>query len=438
MSSMLLRFPEGFLWGASTSGHQVEGGSMDQWTVYEMSKADEWAAEAGPEKDLGNGRGVPAEIWPMIEAQAKDRNNYISGIACDHYNRFEEDLDLAKQLGLTAYRFSIEWSRIEPEPGVLNTEALNHYIDVIRACKARGIEPIVCLWHWCHPLWFEREGAWLSNCAAWYFTQYVQMVVRGLQGEGVRTWLVLNEPEVYALLGYGPKLAGMNPPPWPPQKGGWRNFNKVSKRLIECHKRGYEIIHEYVPGAKVSSAVNLSCNDAKGLIGRLAKLFVVNPGMWKFHKKTADWQDFVGLNYYMHQVIKGTKPFAGQDPEAWRSDMGWELYDEGLYRVLMQIKKRLPGKPVYITEHGLADFRDVSRARYIRKSLQACLAAIRDGVDLRGYLHWSLLDNFEWDKGLWARFGLIEVDRTTLERTIRPSAWEFAEIIAQNGLFLAA
>jgi len=281
-------------------------------------------------------------------------------------------------------------------------------------------------------MWFEALGAWRHSESTQFFRRFVRRTVLALASEA-RFWLVLNEPDVYTLLGYAPKWLGGCP--WPPQANSWKTYRLVRKRLVAAHRVAYQEIKELCPDALVSSAVNL-CHLEKTpgwwrLLTRLV-FTLMRRQMWSFHEQTWDCQDFVALNYYMHQVVLGGRPFGGNRFEQ-QSDMGWELFPEGIFHILMQLANRY-GKPVYITEHGLADRADVLRGWYLRESLRWVLRAIAKGADVRGYFHWSLMDNFEWDKGFWPRFGLLEIDRTTLERRIRASACEYAKIIQANAL----
>lgn len=396
------KFPDNFLWGSSTSAHQVEGGNTNQWSEWENKNAKRLASEAKQK----NGK---LKSWAVIRSDAENPENYISGKACDHYNRFEEDFDIAKSLGHTAHRLSIEWSRIEPREGEFDEKEIEHYRKVIRALRARNIEPFVTLWHWTHPLWVDKQGGWENKKTVSDFARYAKRITGSLPD--VTYWITLNEPLIYAGISY---MAGT----WPPQKKSALAYIKTIRNLIAAHTHTYRAIHtpqNYVGIAKHSIAFGgIGANIARWWFNRY------------FLKKISDCQDFIGLNYYQHKNIlfeeKGKKQF---------SDIGWEIYPQGIFHTLQELKRYK--KPIYITENGVADARDTLRAEFIKEHLLWIHKAIAEGVDVRGYLHWSLMDNFEWSEGFWPRFGLVEIDRKTLARNIRQSAYAYAEIIKHNG-----
>jgi beta-glucosidase len=417
------KFPEDFLWGSSTSAHQV-GDSLDnQWMAFERENAHRLAAAAGPTTDYGN--GAPSPIWNDIAAQAKDPNNYLSNAGPEHWYRFEEDLDIMVELGLTAYRFGIEWSRVEPRPGQFDENAIEHYRQVIRACRARGIQPFVGLWHWTEPLWFTEQGSWESTNSPHLFARYANHIAQALGNEAT-FWVTINEPEVFALYGY---IFGT----WPPGKT-WaiRSYFKVKHNLVKAHQAAYTSLKEANPASQIGAAINNVNYELAGgsswLVASVARSFLDRELNRSFRDQIADTSDWLGLNYYMRYRVGWNfmKPLNQSSPEN-QSDLGWELDPAGHTAVLLELKKY--GKPIYITESGLADRSDAKRAHYIRDSILAIQNARDLGVDVRGYLHWSFLDNFEWDKGWWPQFGLIGWDRQTKERTVKASAWEYAKII---------
>ena len=363
------------MWGAATSAHQVEGGNHNDWT--------EWEKTTGHEE---------------------------SGRACDHYNRFRDDFDIAKFLGHNAHRFSIEWSRIEPEEGRWDEKEIAHYQEVINALRERGIEPFVTLWHWTLPVWVAEQGGWENKKTIDDFARYVDKIVRSLKS--VVYWITLNEPEIYTTNSY---LRGK----WPPQKKSFFKFLKVYNNLAEAHIKCSKLGFQQIGIAKNNSYF-------EGWLVPVLNYFWNN---W-FLNKIKNHQNFIGLNYYFHNRIKGFKLNQNENKET--SDMGWEIYPEGIYYVLKNLKKYQ--KPVYITENGVVDVQDIHREKFIKEHLRYAHKAIQEGVDVRGYFYWSLLDNFEWDKGFWPRFGLVEVDYKTMERKIRKSALEYAKIARENGL----
>ena len=372
--------PQKFLWGAATSSHQVEGGTTNDWSEWEKVNAERLSKESGG--------AYPPE-------------NYISGIAADHYNRYEEDFDIARDLGHNAHRFSIEWSRVEPSPGRFDREAIKHYQKVIAALRERGIEPMVTIYHWTMPLWFRDMGGWLCPEAPEYFERFAWAMAHAFPD--VKYWVTINEPLIYVGFSY---VLGA----WPPQTKNIFKTIRVLKQLVEAHKRAYKTLHRLIPGCRVGIV-----NNNKYFSKRRFHILRYLRNEWIL-EQVQDCNDFIGLNYYHGDRETGAK-----------NDMNWSIDPEGFYKVLMELKRF--GKPIYITENGLADHNDSRRADFIKTHIWAMERAMKDGVDVRGYLHWSLLDNFEWDKGYWPEFGLVHVDRKTLKRTVRPSALVYKKII---------
>lgn len=398
------KFPKGFFWGASTASHQVEGGNNNDWSKWEKSvKRREFLKSKGLVEKYG------------IE-------NFISGKAAEHYNRFKEDFQIAKELGHNATRISIEWSRIEPKEGIFSKEGIEHYKEVIKTLKDLNIEPFVTLWHWPIPLWLEEKGGWESKNISNYFSKYAEIVVKELKD--VKFWITLNEPEIYTTSSY---LDGV----WPPQKKNIFSSFKVLNNLIKSHKKAYEAIKKVNPNSKIGIAKNNIYFEAheNKLVNRILKKFV--DWCWNFYilNRIAKQQDFIGLNHYFHNRIDYG---FNKNENKKTSDMGWELYPEAIYHVLKDLKRYK--KPIYITENGLADAKDKKRAWFIIESLRNVKKAIDEDIDVRGYLHWSLMDNFEWDSGFWPRFGLIEIDYNTQKRKVRDSAKIYRDICLKNSL----
>lgn len=401
-------FPEDFFWGASTSAHQVEGGNKNDWTVFENKNAISLAENA---KKMNF-------FLDKFAQEAQKPSNYLSGSAADHLSNFDRDFYMARKMGLTAYRFSIEWSRIEPECGKFDREAIAFYKRMIRVMRTYNIEPFVTLWHWTLPVWFAREGGFRNSKNIKYFLRFVKKITIELKDD-VRFFVTLNEPEIYAMNSY---LRGI----WPPRKRGAVNFYKTINNLVLAHIGSYSLIKKYAPHAQVGIAKNNSYFEIgkpnlnnKILVG-FAKKY------WNdyFLDKIASYQDFIGLNYYFRNRVDG---WFYKNKNVRTSDLGWDLYPQGIYHVLNDLKKYK--KPIYITENGLADAEDKYRSWFLDKTVESIGKAIGEGADVRGYLHWSLIDNFEWDKGFWPRFGLIEVDYRTQKRTLRNSALHYGEII---------
>ena len=377
---MEYRFPEGFFWGSATAAYQVEGGIEN----------NDWAEAAKQGK-------VPA-----------------AGKATDHYNRYEEDFDIVKKLNQNAHRFSIEWARIEPEEGRFNEKEIGHYRKVISALRERGIEPFVTLWHFTLPLWFSRLGGFENKKSPFYFSRYCEHVVKNL-GDQVKFWITINEPMVYFWESYIKK-------DWPPFKRNIFLFRKIMKNLIYSHIEAYKKIKEVDSDSQIGIAKNNADFDTPGIIFKSHRRLFWNH---YFLKKIFKHQDFIGLNYYFH------KHFGYRFYEE-KSALGWPIYPKGIYHVLLELKKY--NKSVYITENGLADAKDEKRENFIKEHLKWVHQAIQEGIDIRGYFYWSLLDTFEWEKGFEPRFGLVEVNYQTMERKIRPSAYEYGKICKENKL----
>ncbi|OHA03654.1 MAG: hypothetical protein A3I44_01505 [Candidatus Sungbacteria bacterium RIFCSPLOWO2_02_FULL_51_17] len=401
---------ESFYWGAATSSHQVEGNNHNDWSEWEKANADRLANDAQKRqwpRHLSEGSPSPLE-----------RSNYVSGRACEHYTRFSEDFDIAKNLGHNAHRLSLEWSRIEPEEGVFNEEAIGHYREVVQALRARGIEPFVTLWHWPLPLWLRDKGGWKNADNVRYFVRYVEKAVSAL-GPDVTFWITLNEPLVYTKISY---LEGR----WPPQEKSYISYLRVSRNLIKAHKKAFGVIKRLQPASQVGIAHNMSFFEAdkSHVINGFLKWF----GEWRknfgFLNAIADYQDFIGFNYYSSYVVNLNFDKVKTEQT---TDMGWAIYPKGIYLMLTRLKKYR--KPIYITENGLADAKDEKRAQFIDEHIFWLKKAIADGADVRGYFYWSLLDNFEWSDGFWPRFGLVAIDYLTQERSIRPSALIYKSII---------
>ncbi len=401
-----MKFPKDFYWGAATASYQVEGG---------IENCD-WA------KAAREGR-VPA-----------------CGRACDHYHRYEADFDLAQQLGHNAHRFSIEWARIEPVEGQFDTAAIEHYRAVIRALKERGLTPFVTLWHFTLPQWFADKGGFESKQAPELFARYARYVVEQLGDElaGITT---MNEPIVFAGLGW---LKGNWPPfkmqklaDWQeytnsgkrsqsrPQQSWWAygTYRRVVRHLVMAHNQAYDAIKLVAPDLSVSIVKHVVAYDATSNPWQRCKAwFATNFQTHSFMRKVADRCDEIGLNFY-HYVKFGDR---GEHP---KSDMGWEMIPGGIYRALHILHHYQ--KPIFVSECGVADDDDSHRAWYIEEQLTGMQQAMADGVDVRGHMYWSLMDNYEWALGFEKKFGLIEINYDTLERKIRPSAWRYKELIEQ-------
>lgn len=407
-----LAFPRKFMWGAATSAHQVEGNTHNQWTAWETEHAKTLAAQS--EYQWGE-----LENWEDIKKHAKDPKNYISGKAADHFNLYEEDFELARKMNMNALRFSIEWSRVEPEEGAWDAAAITHYKKYVAELKKRNIEPIVTLFHFTLPVWFAEMGGFEKRSNVQYFTRFAEKIISEL-GRDVKFIITINEPEVYAYESY--KMGN-----WPPAMRSKRALHKVLNNLAYAHNQTADIIHGLSRRYKVSIAKN-SCYFYAGddaVLSRKSADAMQYAQDDYFIKKVVKHCDFLGVNYYFANRVYG---YRVHNPEKQVSDLGWDLSPADIQHALERLHEKYQ-LPIIITENGLADASDEQRQWWITQTLIGMQKALDNGVRLEGYLHWSLLDNFEWDKGFWPRFGLIEVDYETMKRTPRKSAVWFARII---------
>ncbi len=398
-----LEFPDGFLWGAGSSAFQVEGNVIN---------SDWWE-------------------WEQTHQSSEKR----SGEAADHYNRYEEDFELAKELGHNSHRLSLEWSRIEPEEGIFNQDAIDHYIQVLKSLKEKNISVMLTLHHFSNPAWFAKKGGWTSFKAPFYFNRFVKNVVPQLK-DSVDLWITINEPSVYGNMAYLTKE-------FPPQKKNPWLFLKSMWNMARAHKRAYKTIHKLVPDAKVGIAHAVVSFDSfhhhspLELFAEFIADYVTNHLFLSFTGKKS--HDFLGLNYYQHNYLS----FNGEraklpsivDINASKkdiSDLGWEIYPEGMFDIIMDFSDyRLP---IYITENGIASTNDDRRVRFLITYLKEVYHAISSGSQIKGYFYWSLTDNMELHRGFDPRFGLIEVDFKTQKRTPRASSLVYKEIIKNNGI----
>ncbi|OIO50221.1 MAG: hypothetical protein COX12_00325 [Candidatus Brennerbacteria bacterium CG23_combo_of_CG06-09_8_20_14_all_44_41] len=393
-------FPKNFLWGAAISSYQTEGNNF----------ASDW--------------------WQWEQQPGNIKDGSVSSSACDFWNQYETYLDYAKQAGMNALRISIEWARIQPEQNQWSQQALDHYKKIIGAMKQRGLEPIVTLWHFTLPLWFAKQNGWLNENAQEYFLQYVKRVYETLKN-GVRYWITLNEPSVYLFNGF---ITGS----WPPgKKLALHQAVRIRNKLIRIHKAAYHILKNQ--NTLVSIAANLSWDTGASQyknINRLLEWLPPRGNDWAMLHATQRECDFIGLNYYFHNTIRANvlHPFASvtsshKDPSR-NSDIGWEIAPQGIYEVSKKLYKTFH-KPIMITENGLADAKDEKRAQFIRDHVKNIAQAIEKNIPVIGYLHWSLMDNFEWALGKTPRFGLIEMDYNTMTAHPRQSLWEYGTLIRQ-------
>lgn len=420
-------FPDGFKWCVATAAHQIEGYNVDSdWW--------DWEQEAGHIK-----------------------NGARSGRACDHWNRVEEDIELLTKLHVDAYRFSIEWAKIEPAPGEWNFEAAEHYYREIEALRKRGISPLVTLQHFTLPRWIREKGGWAWEDTPHYFARFAKFAVKVI-GPQVSTWMTVNEPMVNLVLGY---MGGVQPPGL---KGEFKDVMPPLRGLLKSHALAYAALHKYATrpirvgivhhlrvfdpanrwnpldrylAYRMDHAFNWSIGDAIES-GRLRISMPLTIDINEDASYALGTQDFIGVNYYTRDMVavKSSAPgFELSVPKgADVSDVGWEIYPEGFYRILKDTAQHFPGKSIFITENGIADSQDTKRTKFLETHLLAVAKAIHEGVPVEGYCHWSLYDNFEWSEGFGPRFGLFEMNYETMERRPRQSAKRFSEIAAKNSL----
>ncbi|WP_338115063.1 GH1 family beta-glucosidase [Thiocapsa imhoffii] len=444
-----IQFPAGFQWGAATAAFQIEG-----------------AADAD---------GKSASIWDRFVAQpGRIRDGSHAKVACDHYRRYREDLDLMAALGMGAYRFSVSWPRVIRAPTRReNPAGLDFYDRLVDGLLERGITPFLTLYHWDLP-WFEQEqGGWGSRETVWRFADYAEVVARRL-GDRVQHWVTVNEPLTVVTAGY---LSGDHAP-------GRRNLMlalRVVHHLLLAHGAALQRVRDRVPAAQIGPALNLFPVVARTRadlrlaerIDRLVNRLFVDPiltgrypaflqrilSLFGWTLRPGDLEliaqpiDFIGVNHYARIIIeRGVLPWLSvrlarsPDPHASHTDMDWEIFPRGLLDTLTWLRERYGNPPVFVTENGAAfhdrveadgRVRDASRREFLEAYLFMLNRAIAGGSDVRGYFVWSLLDNFEWALGLSKRFGLIHVDYESQKRTLKASADWYASVCRTGGFALS-
>lgn len=408
------KFPKRFLWGASTSAHQVEGGTHNQWSVWELEHAKSLAAQA--EYHYGD-----LDNWDDIKDQAKNPDNYVSGRASDHLNRYKTDIAIAKKLNMNALRFSVEWSRIEPSEGRWDPTAIDHYKRYVQELKRQEIEPVLTLFHFTLPVWFAERGGFENRSNVKYFVRFAEKILSEL-GSDITYVITLNEPEVYATESY---YRGH----WPPGVQSKRSALTVMNNLAHAHNQVAKLVHGMSRRYKVSIAKNSTYYYA----GDNAALSIRSADVMQFFqddyflRKVVKSCDFLGVNFYFSNRVYG---YRVHNPNDRISDMGWDMSPGDIEHALERLHRKYR-LPIIITENGCADASDTNRQWWLTHTVMGMQRAMAEGVDVRGYLHWSLLDNFEWDKGRWPRFGLVGVDYATMERKVRPSGRRYGAFIKQ-------
>ncbi|MBV9598616.1 MAG: glycoside hydrolase family 1 protein [Chloroflexi bacterium] len=384
-----MSFPDGFLWGAATAAHQIEGNN------------------------------VHSDWW---QAEQTGRLPHSSGSACDSWNRWRDDIRLLSEMGLNAYRLSIEWARVEPYAGRFDQVALDRYRAQLEALRHAGIEPLVTLHHFTNPRWLAERGGWSNPDVVPRFVEYAGRVIDQVK-DLVRWWVTINEPSILAFKSY---IEGA----WPPQEpGNLRGYVRLLRHAARGHVRVSRLLRRARPDAMVSMAFAIWPLQALRPWSPIDQAMAfVGDWLWQGRviRRTLPALDWIGLNYYSRTLVGWPRPSTTPPGSRERTDFGWEIYPEGLYAVLRRLGRFK--KPVLITENGIADADDDQRPAYIVAHARQMQRAIEDGVDLRGYMHWSLLDNFEWAEGYEQHFGLA-----TRDRVLRPSARLYGRIARANG-----
>jgi len=389
---MTITFPEGFLWGTATAAHQVEGGNWNN---------DWWAWEHTP------GTGVKEP----------------SGDACDHWHRYPEDIALLADLGFNAYRFSLEWSRIEPEEGEWSRASLDHYRRMCATCHEHGVLPVVTFHHFTTPRWLAAEGGWEKSSTADRFGRYCERAVAAI-GDLVPWACTINEPNVVATMGY---LAAV----FPPGRQDVETRRRVNDVLIAAHRSAADAIHAGPGDARVG--LTLSMDQWWPVDGGEARIERVRRNMEDVYLEAARSDDFIGVQTYSRTRIspEGT---LGPEEGVETTIMGYEFWPQALAATTRRAYAATEGVPVFVTENGIAATDDSRRIEFVRQALQGVRACLDDGIDVVGYTYWSALDNFEWSLGYGPTFGLIEVDRNTFERRPKPSASWLGGVARANAL----
>jgi beta-glucosidase len=385
-------FPQGFVWGTATAAHQVEGGNWnnDWW---------EWEHRPGT---------------PCAEP---------SGDACDQWHRYPDDIALLAALGFGAYRFSLEWSRIEPEEGEWSRAALDHYRRVCATCLEHGVSPVVTLHHFTTPRWLAAAGGWADPATADRFARYCERAI-GHLGDLVDMACTINEPNVVSLFGY---LAGT----FPPGRQDLDLRRKVNDVFIAAHHRAVEVIRGG-PGS-TNAGLTLSMQQWWPLEGGESNIARYRRNTEDVFLEAARTDDFIGVQTYSRLRV-GPQGAVGPEEGVETTIMGYEVWPEALEATIRRAWEVTGGVPVHVTENGIATTDDAQRIRFVARALDGVTACLADGIDVRGYTYWSLLDNFEWTYGYGPVFGLVAVDRQSFERRPKPSARWLGEIARKNRL----
>ena len=426
----ILQFPAGFLWGTASSSYQCEGGNTNNQ-------------------------------WYRWEQQGRILTGDQCGIADNWWQNAERDFNLAEQMESNALRLSLEWSRIEPQQGRWDSAALDRYRAMLLDLRRRGMKPVVTLHHFTEPLWFVERGGFAKRTNIRYFVDFVSQAVQSLR-DLCDFWITINEPNIYAIQGY---LLGA----FPPGEQHLLRALHVLRNLLQAHVESFYVIRHLQPEGQIGLCLHYRLFDPANRLSPLdqaaaglqntffnwAELQAMETGQFTFPlnwllaplQKASGARDFHGVNYYTREMVRFDPAVPAElfgrrfvRPGAIRNDPGvdnnfGEIYARGIYRVLKAVYQRTHGnKPIYITENGFSDAMDDRRPRAILEHLAMIHRAISEGIPVRGYLHWSLVDNFEWNDGWSVHFGLIELERPTMRRIPRASASMFGEICRANAI----
>jgi beta-glucosidase len=395
-------FPDGFLWGSGTAAHQVEGGNVNN---------DWWAWE--------HDNGSPT-VEPSVDAN-------------DHYHRYAEDFALLASLGQNAHRFSLEWSRIEPAPGEFSQAALDHYARVLDCLAGNDLTAFATMHHFTVPRWFAERGGWLAPDGVELFGRFVERVSAAL-GDRIPYACTINEPQIVSLMAYG---LGRFPP-------GEQDISKAfaaNAALMQAHRTATAALRAGKGSPKIGTCLQLPvvepldpANEADVAKADGLRLLLVDSHLADL-RAGGDVGDWVGLQYYTRLRIDAAAPSSVAPPPegAETTGIGWEVYPEGFGTSLRALAE--VGLPIVVTENGIATTDDTQRIRFLHAHLSELQRVMADGVDVRGYLHWTSFDNFEWVHGYHPTFGLIGIDRDDdLRRVVRPSAEVYGEVARTNSL----
>jgi len=383
-------YPNGFLWGTATAAHQVEGGNWNN---------DWWAWEHNPES-------------PCVEP---------SGDAVDHYHRYRDDLKILAELGFNAYRFSLEWSRLEPEDGEFSLAQLDHYRRMAETCRSLGITPVMTLHHFTTPRWLAARGGWSETQTAARFGAFAEWAVEGM-ADLIDIVCTINEPNVVATHGY---LTGL----FPPGKRDMEARDRANQVLIEAHHRAVEAVRAVAPAVRVG--LTLAMSEWTAVDGGEAMLEELRRPWEDIYLEAATGDDFIAVQTYSRERVSPAG-YIGPEEGAELTLMGYEFRPQAL-EVTIRRAASVTGLPVYVTENGIAATDDRRREAFVNEALDGVERCIADGIEILGYTYWSALDNFEWALGYGPTFGLIGVDRSTQERTVKPSAHMLGQIARANG-----